>query len=115
MELSFATGISSGGYMTSRMAVSYPGRFRALAVASGSYATCLGPLCNIPSKLPSDHPPTLLLHGGRDSTVSISTARDYEAKLMSNGIESRFVEDPAAGHQWLSTAPDDIAQWFLAH
>ncbi len=44
----YATGISSGGYMTSRMAVSYPGQFRALAIESGSYATCLGPICSIP-------------------------------------------------------------------
>ena len=35
----FATGLSSGGYMTSRMAVSYPGDFKALSVHSGSYAT----------------------------------------------------------------------------
>ena len=31
-----AIGVSSGGYMTSRMAVSYPGKFRALAIAAGA-------------------------------------------------------------------------------
>ena len=41
----YAAGISSGGYMTSRMAVSYPGRFRALAVQSGSYSP-VRPICN---------------------------------------------------------------------
>jgi len=55
----FATGISSGGCMTSRMAVSYEGEFRALAIAAGSYATCGGILCVIPIFLPRDHPPTL--------------------------------------------------------
>ena len=35
----YASGISSGGYMTSRMAVSYPGRFKALAINAASYAT----------------------------------------------------------------------------
>ncbi|MDB4987594.1 MAG: Dipeptidyl aminopeptidase/acylaminoacyl-peptidase [Myxococcaceae bacterium] len=111
----YATGISSGGYMTSRMAVSYPGRFRALAVESGSYATCAGAICNVPSHLPSDHPPTLLLHGGADSIVPIATAKDYYATLMANMIETKFVEDKQAGHEWLSTAPEDVLQWFLAH
>ncbi|MFN7146273.1 MAG: hypothetical protein ACK4YP_21045, partial [Myxococcota bacterium] len=41
----FAGGISSGGYMTSRLAKAYPGRFRALAIQSASWATCAGPVC----------------------------------------------------------------------
>jgi predicted esterase len=111
----YATGISSGGYMTSRVGIAYPGSFRALAIESGSYASCLGPLCSIPDQLPKDHPPTLMLHGGADAIVDISTARDYEAKLMSNGIEVKFVEDPAAGHQWLSSAPEEVTEWFSSH
>jgi len=43
----YEMGFSSGGFMTSRMAVSYPGIFRALAVASASYATC-GASCSVP-------------------------------------------------------------------
>jgi poly(3-hydroxybutyrate) depolymerase len=111
----YATGISSGGYMTSRMAVSYPGRFRALAIQSGSYATCLGPLCNIPPTLPVDHPPTQLLHGDADTIVPISTARAYYDALVAAGIEATFVNDPAAGHQWLSSAPEDVTNWFASH
>jgi predicted esterase len=111
----YATGISSGGYMTSRMAVSYAGKFRALAIESASYATCIGPLCNVPATLPSDHPPTLFLHGGADATVPISTARPYYDKLVAQHIETRFIEDPAAGHQWLSSAPKEVTAWFLAH
>ncbi|HET9992660.1 MAG TPA: PHB depolymerase family esterase, partial [Kofleriaceae bacterium] len=52
----YAMGISSGGFMTSRMAVSYPGVFRALADHSGSYATCSA-ICVVPTPLPADHPP----------------------------------------------------------
>ena len=111
----YATGISSGGYMTSRMAVSYAGRFRALAIEPGSYASCLGPLCVVPSVLPADHPPTLFLHGGADTTVPIATAQDYYRKLQAQGIEAKFVEAPAASHQWLDTAPEDVTNWFLAH
>lgn len=101
--------------MTSRMAVSYAGRFRALAIESGSYASCLGPLCVVPSVLPADHPPTLFLHGGADTTVPIATAQDYYRKLQAQGIEAKFVEAPAASHQWLDTAPEDVTNWFLAH
>ena len=111
----YATGISSGGYMTSRMAVSYAGKFRALAIESGSYATCLGPLCSVPTPLPSDHPPTLFLHGGADNIVPISTARTYYQDLLAQGIPTRFVEDASAGHQWLSTAPGEVTQWFEQH
>ena len=111
----YATGISSGGYMTSRMAVSYAERFRALAIQSGSYATCLGALCSVPTVLPADHPPTLFLHGGADTTVPIATAQDYYRKLQAQGIEAKFVEDPAASHQWLDSAPEQVTRWFLDH
>ncbi|MFT3695887.1 MAG: prolyl oligopeptidase family serine peptidase [Kofleriaceae bacterium] len=108
----FATGISSGGYMTSRMAVSYPGVFRALAIASGSYATCAGFACTVPSDLPADHPPTLFLHGEQDTIVPISTAHDYDAKLQANGTVTRFVTDDQAGHAWIEAAPSEILAWF---
>ncbi len=110
----YATGISSGGYMTSRMAVSYPGKFRALAIESGSYATCLGPICTV-GPIPASHPPTLFLHGEADTIVPISTARTYYDDLVDAGVETKFVEDPDAGHQWLSSAPADVADWFAHH
>ena len=47
----FATGISSGGYMTSRMAVSMTKYFRAVVIASGSYMICGGPACEVPGAL----------------------------------------------------------------
>ena len=108
----FAVGISSGGYNTSRMAVSFAGKFRALAVHSASYATCLGPLCSMPDKLPKDHPPTLLLHGRKDSTVPLSTAEEYEQLLRSEGVPSELHIDEEAGHQWLDSAPERVTKWF---
>jgi dienelactone hydrolase len=115
MNKLYATGISSGGYMTSRMAVSYGGRFRALAIESGSYATCAGPVCSIPATLPANHPPTLFLHGGMDTIVPIGTAQTYYQELMAQGFETKFVEDANANHQWLSVAPQDVVQWFTTH
>jgi len=109
----YATGISSGGYMTSRMAVAYPGRFRALAICSASYATCSGPLCVVPD-LPADHPPTLFLHGAADAVVPISTMRPYAAALRPL-VPVDVVVDDEAGHAWIPAAPDAVAGWFDAH
>ena len=110
----FACGFSSGGYMTSRMAVSYPGRFRSLAIQSASYATCGGALCTVPATLPADHPPTLFLHGGADSFVPMATMVPYEAQLRAQGIATRIVTEPTRGHEWLPAAPDEVLAWFDA-
>jgi poly(3-hydroxybutyrate) depolymerase len=108
----YATGISSGGYMTSRMAVSYPGKFKALAVHSGSYATCGGPLCAIPA-LPASHPPTLFLHGHDDLIVPEYTMEQYHAKLQAAGRRTSVIVHDLAGHQWIPEAPSAITDWFL--
>ncbi|PZR14484.1 MAG: hypothetical protein DI536_10535 [Archangium gephyra] len=111
----YATGISSGGYMTSRMALSYPGRFRALAVHSGSWATCAGPVCLVPSSLPSDHPPTLLLHGRKDLTVPLFTAEKYFDELKDDGFVTELEIEDDASHEWLPVAPERVTAWFEAH
>ncbi len=111
----YATGISSGGYMTSRMAVSYPGRFRALAVHAASYATCAGLLCRVPDDLPLDHPPTLFVHGRVDTIVPIRTMEPYPERLRALGLETDVVIDDRAGHEWLSVAPERTVAWFQAH
>lgn len=111
----YATGISSGGYMTSRMAVSYQGQFKALAVHSGSYATCSGSLCVIPDVLPNDHAPTLFLHGEKDFTVPINTMKNYDAKLKTSGKETRVVTDPNAGHEWIPAGAKELVNWFDTH
>jgi poly(3-hydroxyoctanoate) depolymerase len=110
----YAMGISSGGFMTSRMAVSYAGKFRALAVHSGGYATCSA-TCTLPATLPADHPPTLFLHGGADTTVPPSTMELYRDELVAEGHTVKTVLDPNAGHEWLSAGPTEIRPWFDAH
>ena len=111
----YATGISSGGYMTSRMAVSYPGVFRALAIHSGSYATCAGVACVLPTTMPAQHPPTRFLHGRGDLTVPLYTAEAYQQRLVAQGFEAEMIIDDAAGHEWLSISPERILEWFQAH
>jgi dienelactone hydrolase len=110
----FATGVSSGGYMTSRMAVAYPGKFRALAIAAGSYATCSGPLCSVPD-LDGSHPPTLFLHGEIDVTVPLSTAEKYYEELLASGVDARLVTDPLEGHGWIPASLDEVQMWFEGH
>jgi poly(3-hydroxyoctanoate) depolymerase len=117
----FATGMSSGGYMTSRMALSNPGKFRALAVQSAAWATCLGPLdtvdtptgfCTVPDTLPVDHPPTLFVHGTIDVTVGIGTMRDYYDAMIEQGYVAEKIEVAWAGHAFLDPSPDAIPAWF---
>lgn len=110
----FATGMSSGGYMTSRMAVSHAGRFRALAIQSASYATCLGPVCGVPGDLPDDHPPTLFLHGVIDPIVPIWTMYPYRDRLDAQATPTRTVKSTFATHEFLPAAPGEVLAWFRA-
>jgi poly(3-hydroxybutyrate) depolymerase len=106
----YAMGISSGGFMTSRMAVSYAGTFRALAIASASYATCSN-ICSVPA-LPADHPATLFLHGAADAVVPVSTMYPYRDALAAAGRDAQSIVDPTAGHQWLAEAVTAVPDWF---
>ena len=110
----YAMGISSGGYMTSRMAISYPGRFTKLAIVSASYATCGGSLCLLPDELPEDHPPTYFFHGVADAVVPIFTARWYFEQLEEEGFETRFFEEGFAGHRWIESSVTELPRFFLA-
>ncbi len=110
----YAMGISSGGFMTSRMAVSYAGKFRALADHSGSYATC-STFCTVPSPLPSDHPPVLFLRGEQDTLVPSSSVKPYLDGLLAEGHEAKLVTDPKSGHEWLAVGATAIPDWFDAH
>ncbi len=111
-ESLYAAGISSGGYMTSRMALSYPGAFARLAIQSASWATCSGPVCVLPEALPADHPPTLFLHGEADDVVPIGTMQRYHDRLVAEGHTTSLQTDPAVGHAWLDRSPDAVVAWF---
>jgi hypothetical protein len=110
----YATGVSSGGYMTSRVGVAYPGRFRALAIAAGSYATCGGPVCVVPH-LDGDHPPTLFLHGGLDPVVPAWTMYLYQAELAYLGVDNEAIVNPTFLHGWIPQAPPAVLAWFNRH
>jgi poly(3-hydroxybutyrate) depolymerase len=118
----FATGISSGGYMSSRMAVSYVGKFKALAIESGAYATCLsgesavtGGMCTVPT-LSASHPPTLFLHGTEDMVIVPEwTVTAYETALKAASVPYKEVDDANSGHQWIPEAPAAVLAWFQTY
>lgn len=111
----FASGLSSGGMMTSRMAVSYPGRFCALAIHAGTYATCAGSLCWVPSTLPSDHPPTHFFRGDNDLIVPGWTVMAYYDGLVEQGTTAEMTTEANIGHAWLASAVDRQVAWFEGH
>jgi pimeloyl-ACP methyl ester carboxylesterase len=111
----YAFGISSGGYNSSRMAVSFNAGsdWRALAVVSASYATCAGPVCSVPSLLPANHPPTRFFHGTADLIVPIATMRKYHDRLQAQGMAVDKVEH-RQGHAFTPEVLGDtgIKAWF---
>ena len=108
----YAGGISSGGYMSSRVGIEYPGRFQGLLIHSGSYMSCAGALCEVPEELPEHHPPTLFLHGGEDRVVPAETMHPYAHQLEEMGLPVQVVEDPELGHGWHEDAPSAALEWF---
>jgi poly(3-hydroxyoctanoate) depolymerase len=111
----FAGGISSGGYMTSRLAITWPDRFDAVAVVAASYATCVGPVCSIPDDAPLEgHPPTLFVHGALDPIVPIGTMRRYRDRLDLAGAITATDERATGVHAWPADSPRAIADWFDA-
>lgn len=103
-------GLSSGGYMTSRLALEIPHRARAAVIVGASYATCAGALCVV-GPVDEDHPPTLFLHGGADPIVPVSTMRPYARALRDAGVPVRVVVPPGLGHAWPARSADEVRAW----
>lgn len=110
----YAAGLSSGGYQSSRMAITFPEQIRAIAIESASYATCAGFLCWI-GFIPDNHPPTLFLHGRQDSIVPISTMLRYAQALQRKNIPISIWIDEDLEHAWSPEAPEKILNWFETH
>lgn len=111
----YAVGISSGGYNASRMAVTWPGEFRALVVHSASYATCSGPACIVPVTLPADHPPTRFIHGFLDTIAPWWAMDQYYDRLQWQGIPTDRLTISTGRHEWFSQSPAAVVSWFNAH
>jgi len=119
----YAMGISSGGYMSSRMANEFAGGvnndstvksttlpFRAVAIQSAAFQTC-GPQCRPFAITPvkASHAPTFFLHDPKDEIVPFSGMMNYFDKLNAlfqggnaaytvNGVRQTFLlMDPFDG------------------
>jgi pimeloyl-ACP methyl ester carboxylesterase len=103
-------GLSSGGYMASRLALARPTSLRGIVVTGASYATCAGPLCVV-GPIGDNHPPALFLHGDADSVVPVSTMRPYARALREAGVDTRVVVAEGWGHGWLPRSPGEVVAW----
>lgn len=111
----FAAGVSSGGYNSSRMTLEFPGRFKAIAIQAGSYATCLGDKCRIPSLLPKSHAPTLFIAGRKDELVPLTSVKAYYVTLKTSGVEVKMHVEKNGAHGWYKCSPQLILNWFKGH
>jgi poly(3-hydroxyoctanoate) depolymerase len=118
MSKRYAYGISSGGFNSSRMAVTFnsgsgnANTWKALGIVAASYATCSYACGSIPT-LPANHPPTKFWHGQNDGTVPITTMYAYFSKLLQGGFVTQKLEHPQ-GHQFTvdMIGPSGIKAWF---
>jgi acetyl esterase/lipase len=64
-----------------------------------------------------DDPPTLIIHGDRDTLVPIQQAEIIVDKLKSAGVESKLAVKKGEGHGWKDWHKDmvTIADWFDGH
>jgi len=118
MNKRYAYGISSGGFNSSRMAVTFnsgtgnANTWKALGILAASYATCAYTCSSVPT-LPTNHPPTKFWHGTNDSIVLISGMRNYHTKLVQGGFTTAKVEH-SGGHEFTShdLGATGIKKWF---
>lgn len=121
MSKRYAFGLSSGGYNSSRMAVSFnqaPGdadAWKTLGILSASYATCRGATCLIPT-LPANHPPVKFWHGVNDTVNPLWTAELYRDHLQANGKATAF-EYHMSGHAFDASELNGtgVKAWFDQH
>eukprot|EP01060_Flectonema_neradi_P004716 TRINITY_DN13097_c0_g2_i1.p1 TRINITY_DN13097_c0_g2~~TRINITY_DN13097_c0_g2_i1.p1 ORF type:complete len:345 (+),score=80.10 TRINITY_DN13097_c0_g2_i1:65-1036(+) len=117
-----AMGFSSGGYMSSRVAVNYgKSVFQSVSLMAGSYYYCYGSDCSdaiakqVPSSVWDDHPPTLFLHGTRDGLVPTDTSEIYYNFIKNKGVETKRLTTNGKDHQWTANAPAQILAWVETH
>ncbi|MDP9139281.1 MAG: plasmid partitioning protein [Pseudomonadota bacterium] len=118
MNKRYAFGISSGGFNSSRMAVTFnsgsgnANTWKALGILAASYATCSYSCGSIPA-LPANHPPTKFWHGQNDPLVPLTTMYSYYTLLSSGGFTTQKLEHPG-GHEFTvdNIGASGIKAWF---
>jgi len=115
----YCAGFSSGGFMTSRLAKTFPTYFSGVLIHSGTDADSIsftetGPQfdCESPQNYPTNHPPTLIVHGEKDALVPYECGFHLYTELKRNNITVSLLTDPNNGHIWLSSFSDEMISWF---
>ncbi|MFH1837900.1 MAG: alpha/beta fold hydrolase, partial [Candidatus Kuenenbacteria bacterium] len=132
----YATGISSGGFMSSRLARFFgTPKIKAIAVRSAGDADSIthedrsnmklcsdgnnpfpascGPIFNdVNSSINTNHSPTLIIHGSKDGTVPIESANHYYDELTSANIATTKKVKPLGCHTWFDDYDQEILDWF---
>lgn len=66
-----------------------------------------------------DDPPTLLIHGDKDNLVKLDNSERIEAAFKKEGVESKLIVMPGAGHGFGSEqgkqASEALIDWFDKH
>eukprot|EP01062_Namystynia_karyoxenos_P074032 TRINITY_DN70854_c0_g1_i1.p1 TRINITY_DN70854_c0_g1~~TRINITY_DN70854_c0_g1_i1.p1 ORF type:complete len:377 (+),score=112.06 TRINITY_DN70854_c0_g1_i1:75-1133(+) len=114
-------GYSSGGFMVSRTAFNYPGRFRSHFNLAASLYYCCG--CGLDT-CPEEwlerpllaarmqaHPPTLFLHGAADRCVTPLESAMYRRRLDAVGVPTKYVSPEGVRHHWLPDSHVEVAAW----
>ncbi len=121
MSKRYAFGFSSGGYNTSRMAVTFNqsagdlNTWKTLAILSASYATCAGSTCSVPG-LPANHPSVKFWHGVNDTVNPVGTAELYRNHLQAIGKSTAF-QYHFSGHDFdpSELGASGVKVWFDQH
>jgi predicted esterase len=96
------TGFSMGGYGVYRTYFETPGKFKALAVFSGTpiWKANVTPDLTDEKNLKSfANIPIFIFHGERDMNIKISKVKEVAEKLKKAGAQVEFQIDPEKGHQ----------------
>ena len=61
-----------------------------------------------------DDPPTLIIHGDKDSLVPLQQSERMVAKLKETGVPAKLIIKKDCGHGWLTILKDTetLAEWF---
>jgi parallel beta-helix repeat protein len=109
----FCAGFSAGGFMTSRIAHYFGSKIKAIAVHSATNANVLNWKYDFsPQNFSEDHPPTIVIQGGKDTLMPAAAAIHFYEELQRNGIKSELLYKPSGHHIWLSEFNNAIFDWF---
>jgi predicted esterase/predicted secreted protein len=117
----YVIGISSGGFMASRLAQVFPENWEGIVVIAAGNADSFPripsfPIDNNPlsHKLSSEHPPTLIIHGDKDRIIPFAYGERYYQDLKQAGVNTEMLVMTNEGHRWPAQFHENIIQWLQA-